>query len=200
MLTRKRRRAFIVVGILPLLITAALLAQQAWTAAEDHQNMMVQLGIRKLRPGPSGKESAPNHANYDEATANPFPNLPEVLTLKNGKKVTSAQMWWNERRPEILEDFDREVLGRIPKNTPKVTWTVAQTVQGMVGTHAVIGKQLVGHVDNSAFPAINVDIQMILVTPAEAKAPVPVMMMFGGGNLAQLTNPAPPTGRGAPVP
>ena len=33
----------------------------------------------------------PNHANYDEATANPYPNLPEVLTLKNGKKVTSAE-------------------------------------------------------------------------------------------------------------
>src|SRR5215475_8859860 len=192
-----------------LIATAVTIAAQSgaspelktWTAAEDHQNMMDQLGIHKLRTGPSGNESAPNHANYDEATANPFPNLPEVLTLKNGKKVTSAQMWWNERRPEILEDFDREVLGHVPKNTPKVTWTVAQTVQGMVGPHAVIGKQLVGHVDNSAFPAINVDIQMTVVTPAETKAPVPVMMMFGGGgNLAQLTNPAPPTGRGAPEP
>lgn len=121
-----------VAGILAILLTAALLAQQAWTAAEDHQNMMAQLGIRKLRPGPSGNESAPNHANYDEATANPFPNLPEVLTLKNRMKVTSADMWWNQRRPEILEDFDREVLGRVPKNVPKVTWTVTQTVQGKV--------------------------------------------------------------------
>ena len=44
-------------------------AQQTanWTAAEDHQNMMDQLGIKALRPGPSGNESAPNHANYDEA-------------------------------------------------------------------------------------------------------------------------------------
>src|SRR6202163_5133245 len=83
-----------------------------WTAAEDHQNMMAQLGIRKLRPGPSGNESAPNHANYDEATANPFANLPDALTLKNGKKVTTASVWWNQRRPEILEDFEREVLGR----------------------------------------------------------------------------------------
>src|SRR5207245_2897638 len=155
-----------------------LLAQQSWTAAEDHQNMMTQLGIRKLRPGPSGKEAAPNHANYDEATANPFPNLPEVLTLKNGKKVTSADMWWKQRRTEIVEDFDSEVLGRVPKNAPKVTWTVTGTVQGMVGPRAVVGKQLLGHVDNSLFPAINVDIQMTLVTPADAKAPVPVMMMF----------------------
>src|SRR5690348_2661698 len=65
-----------------------------WTAAEDHQNMMDQLGIKALRPGPSGNESAPNHANYDEATANPFPNLPDVLTLKNGKKVATPEMWW----------------------------------------------------------------------------------------------------------
>ena len=60
-----------------------------WTAAQDHQNLMDQLGIRSLRPGPNGNESAPNHANYDEAKANPFPHLPDVLTLKNGAKVTT---------------------------------------------------------------------------------------------------------------
>ena len=53
--------------------------------------MMAQLGIKSLRPGPSGNESAPNHANYDEATANPFPILPDVLTLEHGKKVASAE-------------------------------------------------------------------------------------------------------------
>ena len=167
---------------------------QAATAA-DHQNMMKQLGVTKLRPGPSGNESAPNHANYDEATANPFPKLPEVLTLKNGTKVTTPATWWNQRRPEILEDFDREVLGRVPKNVPGVTWTITNTVDGMVGPYAAIGKQLVGHVDNSAYPAISVDIQMTLVTPKDAKAPVPVMMMFGGGGLPQVPG-AEPAGRG----
>src|ERR1022692_3820963 len=91
-----------------------------WTAAEDHRNMMEQLGIKALRPAPSGNENAPNHANYDESTANPFPNLPAVLTLRNGKKVTTADIWWNQRRPEIVEDFEREVLGRVPANAPKV--------------------------------------------------------------------------------
>src|SRR6202040_2293269 len=150
-------------------------APKNWTTAEDHQNMMDQLGIKALRPGPSGNESAPNHANYDEATANPYPNLPDALTLKNGKKVTTAEQWWNQRRPEIVEDFDREVLGRVPKNAPKVTWTVTNTVNATVGSRPVIGKQLVGHVDNSLFPAINVDIQMTLVVPADANGPVPVM-------------------------
>ena len=140
-----------------------------WTTAEDHQNMMAQLGIKRLRPGPSGTETAPNAANYDEALANPYPNLPDVLTLKNGRKVTTADAWWKQRRPEIVEDFDREVLGRVPKNVPKVTWTVTSVARATIDGHEVIGRQLQGHVDNSAYPAINVDIQMTLVTPANAK-------------------------------
>src|ERR1700686_2597902 len=75
-----------------------------WTAAEDHQNMMAQLGIRTLRPGPSGNESAPNHANYDEANANSYPDLPDARTLRNGKKVTTKAMCWDQRRSEIVED------------------------------------------------------------------------------------------------
>src|SRR6516162_2080706 len=169
--------------------------EQQEKTAQDHQNMMQQLGIKALRPGASGTETASNHANYDEATANPFPNLPDVLTLKNGQKVTTADMWWKQRRPEIIEDFDREVLGRVPKNLPKVTWAVTETASTNIGKYPVVAKMLTGHVDNSSFPAISVDIQMVLVTPAQARQPVPVMMMFG---RAAMPNPPPPTfpGRG----
>src|SRR5882672_5314983 len=91
----------------PIQDPAAREALAAATAA-DHQDMMKQLGITKLRPGPSGTESAPNHANYDEALANPYPNLPELMTLNNGKKVTSAKMWRRQRRQEIVESLERE--------------------------------------------------------------------------------------------
>ena len=74
-----------------------------FTAEQDHQNMMDQLGIKALRPGPSGNESAPNHANYDESKANPYPDLPDPLTMNDGAKVTTAKMWWDKRRPEIVE-------------------------------------------------------------------------------------------------
>jgi hypothetical protein len=179
---------------------------QEWTAAEDHRQMMEQLGIRSLRPGPSGNEQAPNHANYDEALANPFPNLPEVLTLTDGRKVTNADNWWKLRRPEIVEDFEREVLGRVPQAVPKVTWTVVATTETTIGTHPVLGRQLAGHVDNSAYPAIAVDIQLIVVTPAvrrgSATKRVPVMMMIGGRALPGLPGfTAPGGGRaGAPPP
>jgi hypothetical protein len=159
-------------------LTLGLSAQQNWTTDQDHQNMMDQLGIQALRPGPSGNESAPNAANYDESKANPFPSLPEALTLQNGKKVTTAEMWWKQRRPQIVEDFEREVLGRVPKNVPQVAWSVVSTENTMVGSYPAISKQLVGHVDNSSYPSITVDIQMTVVTPAKATVPVPVMMMM----------------------
>jgi (4-O-methyl)-D-glucuronate---lignin esterase len=199
--------------VIPLFAASAVFGQQTpgslpppmnWTAAEDHQNMMEQLGIKALRPGPSGNETAPNHANYDESTANPFPILPDALTLKNGKKVTTPAMWWNQRRPEIVEDFEREVLGRVPKNPPNVTWIVTNTVNATVGSRPVVGKQLVGYVNNSSYPLINVEIQMTLVTPADAAGPVPVMMMFGGSGLPgsaapTARRPAPPAGSDPPA-
>jgi hypothetical protein len=152
--------------------------------------MMEQLGIKALRPGPSGDEKAPNHANIDESLANPFPNLPDPLTLKNGQKVTTAEMWWKQRRPEIVEDFEREVYGRLPENLPKVTWTVTVTDHEFVGFFIpVIARQLIGHVDNSAYPQIDVNIRMTVVVPANAKGPVPVLMMFGPTGLPNPTQP-----------
>jgi hypothetical protein len=152
-----------------------------WTTQQDHQNMMQQLGITRLRPGPSGRAGATNSANYDPALANPYPDLPDPLTLKDGRKVTTAEIWWKQRRPEIVEDFEREVFGRVPKNVPKVTWKITnQATDRVVGDVPVLARQLVGVVDNSACPSIEVNIQMTLVTPANAQKPVPVLMMFGG--------------------
>jgi len=151
------------------------------TAQEDHKRLMELLKITTLRRGADGWNArAENAANYDEAKANPYPKLPDPLVLKDGKKVTTAEMWVKKRRPEIVEDFDREIYGRVPKETPKVRWEVTSTKELKVGDVAVVTKQLVGHVDNSAYKQITVDIQLTLTVPAGAKGPVPVMMEFGG--------------------
>jgi hypothetical protein len=150
------------------------------TTQQDHQRMMELLHITSLRPGRNGMNpQSPNYANYDESKANPYPLLPDPLVLKNGQKVTTAEMWRNQRRPEILEDFDREIYGRVPKDTPKVNWEVTSTTYERDGNVPVIAKRLVGHVDNSSYPLINVDIQLTLTTPAKAAGPVPVIMEFG---------------------
>ena len=171
--------------------TKAQPAPVTFTAEQDHQNMMDQLGIQALRPGPSGDERAPNHANYDQAKANPYPNLPDVLRLNDGQKVTTPEMWWKKRRPQIVHDFEQYVYGRIPANVPKVTWKTTVTEREHVGWVPVIAKQLVGHVDNSSYPAIHVNISMMLVTPANAKGPVPVLMMFGPARFPNPTQPNP---------
>ena len=160
------------------------------TAQQDQENMMKQLGITVLRPGPSGNESDPNHANYDEALANPCPQLPELLLTKKGKKVTTPEIWWNERRPEIVEDFEREVYGRLPAGIPEVKWSVKISEREFVGWTPVIAKQLVGHVDNSGYPLISADIKMVLVVPANVKGPVPVLMMFGRPSLPAPAQPS----------
>ena len=64
--------------------------------------------------------------------------------MKNGKKVTTAEQWWKKRRPEIVEDFDREVYGRVPKDTPEVKWEVTATTEEKVGDVPVVTKKLVG--------------------------------------------------------
>ena len=78
-----------------------------------------------------------------------------------------------------MEDFDREVYGRVPPALPKVKWEVTATARETVGSVPVVTRTLVGHVDNSAYPAITVDIEMSLSTPANAKGPVPVILVFG---------------------
>jgi hypothetical protein len=151
--------------------------QLAMRAAEkDHQRLMVLLGIKELRPGSSYDSKSPDLTNYDESKANVYPNLPDPLLLKNGKRITSAQQWWTKRRPEIVEDFDREILGRVPANLPNVTWEVLRTTPEKIGGVPVVTKHLAGHVDNSAFPKIVVTMELTLTTPANASGPVPLIM------------------------
>lgn len=152
--------------------------------------MMDQLGIKALRPGPSGNEDAPNHANYDETLANPYPNIPDPLTMNDGIKVTTAKIWWEKRRPELVEMFSKYVYGRVPENVPRVNWTVTAADHEMIGFTSVIAKDLIGEVDNSAYPAIKVRIHMTLVTPAQAKGPVPVLMMFGRAGFPAPNEPS----------
>jgi hypothetical protein len=149
------------------------------TAEQDHQRTLDLLHITSLRRGRDGNADSPYAANYDESKANPFPQFPEPLLLNNGRKITSAKAWWNQRRPQIVELFDREIYGRVPQNTPKVTWQVTETKHTTNGDFPVITKSLTGHVDNSSYPIVTVDIKLELTTPANATGPVPVIMEFG---------------------
>jgi len=160
-------------------------AHVVMTSQQDRQRMMDMLKITMFPGGPGAYLAA----TYDEKTANPYPELPDPLTFNDGKKVKSARDW-TRRRAEIVELFDREVYGRRPKNMPKVTWTVTTTTEGMTGNVPIITKQLIGRVDNSSYPALDVTLLATLSTPKNATAPVPVVLMFGGGGTRPEDIPA----------
>lgn len=150
------------------------------TREQDHQRLLGLLGVQSLRPGVSARDpNAPNPANWDEAKANPYPELPDPLLFENGKPVKTAEEW-SRRRAELFELFDREVYGRMPSNAPAVSWEVASVAKDRMAGVPVTTKQLRGHVDNSSYPAVTVEIEMTLTLPANANGPVPVMMHFGG--------------------
>jgi hypothetical protein len=180
-------------GVLAVLSAAAVAAPPPVSADDDRKEMMRQLGITALVPGANGDEKAPDAANIDESKANPYPLLPDPLTLKSGGKVTSAKIWRDKRRPEILEDYAREVYGRVPAGLPPVQWKVVATDREMIGfSTPVIARRVIGHVENPANPAKSVDIRLMEVLPAGAKGRVPVLIMFKYGADA-FPEPSQPT-------
>ena len=158
---------------------------------DDYQNMLDQLGIKKMRRGRDARVKDTS----DEATANPYKEtMPDLMTFKDGTKVKTADQW-PKRRSEIVEDFEREVYGRIPPNVPKVKWEVTNTVASETGGIATVTKALAGRVDNSAFPQINVTIQASFTVPKQAAGRVPIILQFGFGARPGAT-PTPSPNRG----
>lgn len=164
----------------------------------DYNQMLGQLGLTAadMRRGPSGDPTASNAANRFEDKVNTY-KLPDPLLLKNGKKVKNASAWWNARRPEIVEDFDREVYGRLPTNIPAVKWQVISVRDTVAGNMPIREKIVKGVVDNASYPSIKVEIELLVATPAKATGPVPIVMEFGWIQNPFNRGPVQPLGLGS---
>lgn len=144
---------------------------------DDHDEMMKQLGLKAIRPGPNPN----NQSTFDEAKANPYKeSMPALMKMNDGSEVTSAGQW-PKRRKEIVELFEREVYGKVPRNAPKVKWEITGITPGMSGGIPTVTKTLIGHVDNRIDPKIKVDIQASYTVPAHETAAVPIIVEYGFG-------------------
>ena len=117
-------------------------------------------------------------SNYDEAKVPPY-TLPDPLVMSDGRRVTDAAMWRSRRRPEILRMYETDIYGRIPANTPKITWEVVDTDPAAKGNTAIM-RRAVGRIGTAADgPRVN----MMIYTPSKASRPVPLILLvnFGGG-------------------
>ncbi len=163
----------------PAVPEAKKLRQQAIQAAEqkDRQHMLDLLGIKQLRPPASySHPDSPYAANYDESKADVYRNIPDPLVMNDGQPVTTPQMWWSERRAQIVADFNRDIFGRVPPHLPRVFWKVLNSREATIGNTPVISRMVDGRVDNSIDPAIRVDMHMVLVMPTGVRGPVPVIL------------------------
>jgi hypothetical protein len=195
---------------------------QGMSAAEDRQRLLDLLHLPTPSPFPPAAED-PNRpqstfqkgggtnwydeagntyvrsnwgrwSNYNETIANPY-RLPDAMILRNGRPVKNADTWRRQRRPEILNAFLTEIYGKIPEHTPKVTWEVTSNDTGALGGAALM-KTVVGHIDNSTYPAANPSINITMYTPANAHGPVPLIMVVGGGFGGLAAQPLQPKGAG----
>ena len=189
----------------PWLLSKEERQRQDQLAHTDRQRLMDLLGVREptaLPPEesapkrPAGLSRPPNNPNgwtdaaghfvvrspwgnwinYDLAKAATGP-LPDPLRLADGTLVTDASTWWSRRRPELVELFAREIYGRIPSETPKVTFEVVATESSADGK--VRTRKIVGWIDNSRHPAPAPAIVLKLHLPVAAAGPVPVMVSIG---------------------
>ncbi len=145
---------------------------------QDHRLMMEMLGIDELRHGPSGNPNDANYANTDESKASPYTSIPNPLLFDDGQPVKNAAEW-EKRKLEIFEHFDREMYGRMPENTPSVSWEVVSEMDTLEGKTPVRLRRLKGIVDNSSYPSISVEIDLTVGTPLNSNDAVPVVMEFG---------------------
>ena len=119
----------------PAPTTAAPVVARTDASAEERSREMKVLGIAELQPSLTPRNiGQPGNVNFDEAKANPYPKLPELLVMNDGTKVKTAAQW-KKRREEIKAMFDENVYGKYPANIPKVTWTVDK-VEEMIGLNS----------------------------------------------------------------
>ena len=184
---RRRRR------LLPHLIVARLppLPRRSATASSSC-SVSPPCSLRR-RPMTSASRAMPTTMH---PKANPYPKLPDVLTMNDGTKVTTPAQW-KKRRAEIKALFDKMSMARYPAHLPAVTWKVDSVEQMTVQGIPAIVKHITGHVDNSTYPAITVDIHADVVTPAGTKG-TRVPVIIGGGSIRPrpvFTRPAPAPGQ-----
>ena len=119
--------------------------------------------------------------NYDESKVGDYKNsLPDVLTMLNGKKVTTAKQWYKQRRPEIVKIFEENQYGKWPAKKPKLRYDV-QKDYGFEGT--AVRKQITLYFsEDKEGPRVDV----LVYLPKDANGPSPILLNlnFSPNNLA----------------
>jgi len=100
--------------------------------------------------------------------------LPDPLKLANGKKVTSAEVWKQKRRPEVLELFRANVYGRAPVGKPRTLKFKTDVTKNSLGGIAV-RKQVTASFEG---PGGKGSMRIVVYIPKKATKPVPGFLLI----------------------
>jgi hypothetical protein len=109
--------------------------------------------------------------NYQEDSVGTY-TLPDILKSLDGKAVTTAKQWTQQRRPELVKLFEENQFGKMPSRPQEMTFKVFDK-----GTPAFNGKATRKQV-TVYFTKDTSDHKMnlLIYVPAAATKPVPLLM------------------------
>jgi hypothetical protein len=114
-------------------------------------------------------------------------NLPDVLTLVNGKKVTTSKQWLTKRRPEILALFKKEMYGQSPGKPQNITFKVFDADKNALSGKATRKQVTVYFNGKTDGPQMDI----LLYIPNNARYPVPAIVGLNfDGNQSVSIDPA----------
>ena len=112
--------------------------------------------------------------------------LPDPLVMFNGKKVTSREQWFNERRPELKALFQHYMYGYLPPPPKEIKATAERTDAKYFG-----GKATKKEIVISYGPPQAPKISLLLVVPNHSVGPKPVFLGINFcGNHTLLDDPS----------
>jgi hypothetical protein len=115
--------------------------------------------------------------------------FPDPLVMFDGKPVTSKDMWFDKRRPELKALFQHYVYGFIP-NAKSISSRVELVDKNYFGGKATLKLVTI------RFGQPEPRIELMVITPNHRSKPVPVFLGLNfGGNYAYVTNPLVPLPR-----
>ncbi|MCL4181485.1 MAG: DUF4038 domain-containing protein [Verrucomicrobia bacterium] len=107
--------------------------------------------------------------------------LPDPLVMLDGRSVTTRELWFQERRPELIRLFQHYMYGQLPPKPAGVTGSVER-----VDPTAFGGKATLSEVTLRFGPPQVPPIHLLLVVPNGRSSPVPVILgmnYFGNHTL-----------------
>jgi hypothetical protein len=142
------------------------------------------------QPAPPAKKAPPTevagiHVNYDEEKVGTY-TLPDPLKLANGKHVTDAKTWTNQRRPELVRLFEQNQYGRAPERPAKMHFEVTEKAAPAFDGKATRRQVTVYFTADNNGPKMD----LLVYLPAGANKPVPLLLNLGfGANAGAVNDP-----------